>query len=380
MGRDHASYEHHSCHSTRNEAPRLNRGMPVVIHRAKRCHAPARPRAGQAIKGEKSALRPESHETLRRLDLNLLVLFDAVLRFGSITQASDHMGMTQSAVSHALKRLREFFGDPLFVRSGRGVVPTSRAEEIGRSVAEMIEILRNSVLMKTGFDPSLADREITLFLHDYGELVVLPALAAEIRSVAPNCRIKVVPVSGESLARGLEEGWVDLAISGQAAFSGEILQQCLFDADYAVACGKSARFDEPLSREQFVEIDQIVVRPVRPDKLPIDALLQETGFSRRESIVTPHTIAIASLLAANPEMVAIVPAALIESPAAGGLIRRVETQFSFPATPIFQYWHRRYQSDNFSIWLRGVVRSIFRTENNQAAAAPRPALLEAARS
>jgi DNA-binding transcriptional LysR family regulator len=278
--------------------------------------------------------------------------------------------MTQSAVSHALKRLREFFGDPLFIRSGRGVVPTSRAEDIGRSVAEMIDILRNSVLMKTEFDPSFADREITLFLHDYGELVTLPALAAEVRSAAPNCRIKVVPVSGESLARGLEEGWVDLAISGPAAFSGEILQQRLFDADYAVACGKESRFREPLSREEFITIDQIVVRPVRPDKLPIDTLLLETGFSRRESIVTPHTMAIPSLLAANPTMVAIVPAALIDSPASGGLIRRVHTAFEFPSIPVLQYWHRRYQADNFSMWLRGVVRSIFKSENSPARPAP----------
>lgn len=314
--------------------------------------------------------RVDSHEALTRLDLNLLVLFDAVMRFGSITQAADHLGMTQSAVSHSLRRLREFFGDPLFVRSGRGVVPTTRAEDIGRSVSEVVEILRNSLLMKAEFDPSYADREITLFLHDYGELVTLPALAAQIRSAAPNCRIKVAPVSGESLVRGLEEGWVDLAISGQASFSGEILQQRLFDADYAVAASAEAEFREPLSIDEFALIDQVVVRPVRPDNLTIDALLLETGFSRRECIVTPHTMAVPSILSANPEMIAVVPAAFIDSPASGGLIRQVRTEFRFPAIPVYQFWHRRYQVDNFSIWLRGVVRAIFRSDNTQIAPAP----------
>jgi DNA-binding transcriptional LysR family regulator len=320
--------------------------------------------------GGLAKMRGESHEVLRRLDLNLLVLFDAVMRFGSITQAADHLGMTQSGVSHALKRLREFFCDPLFVRSGKGVVPTSRGEDVGRSVNEMIEILRHSIVMKTEFDPADADREITLFLHDYGELVTLPSLAAVIRTAAPNCRIKVAPVSGESLVRGLEEGWVDLAISGPAAFSGEILQQRLFDADYAVAASKNALLAEPLSAESFASLDQVVVRPVRPDKLPIDALLLRSGLARRETIVTPHTMAIASLLASNPDMIAVVPAALIDEASSGGLIRRVDTEFRFPAVPVFQFWHRRYHADNFNIWLRGVIRAIFRSENSHVAPAP----------
>jgi DNA-binding transcriptional LysR family regulator len=317
-----------------------------------------------------AVVRGESYEVLRRLDLNLLVLFDAVMRFGSITHAADHLGMTQSAVSHALKRLREFFGDPLFVRSGRGVVPTSRAEDIACLVSEVIDLLRNSLLHKTEFDPSYANREITLFLHDYGELVTLPALSTAVRAAAPNCRIKVVPVSGESLVRGLEEGWVDLAISGPASFSGEILQQRLFDADYAVAASQFANLPEPLTTDQFARLDHVVVRPVRPDKLPIDTLLLESGFARREAIVTPHTMAIPSLLAANPDMIAIVPEALIDNPAAGGLIRRVETEFAFPSVPVFQFWHRRYHADNFNVWLRGVVRDIFKSEAGSIVPAP----------
>jgi len=313
--------------------------------------------------------RIDSHETLRRLDLNLLVVFDALMRFTSITRAAEHLGITQSAASHALRRLRHFFGDPLFVRSGRGVLPTSRAEEIGRSVGIIIDVLRNSLLTRSEFDPSQADREITLFLHDYGELVTLPALAAEIRAVAPNCRIKVAPVSGESLMRGLEEGWIDLAISGPAAFSGEILQQRLFDAGYAVASGTRARFDEPLSAESFAMIDQVVVKPVRPDKSPIESLLVEGDFPRRQAIETPYTMAIPSLLAANPDMIAIVPSAFIDHPASSGLLRRVETDFRFPSVAIHQYWHRRSHADPFSIWLRGLVRKIFRSGEDQVAPA-----------
>jgi DNA-binding transcriptional LysR family regulator len=314
--------------------------------------------------------RSDSHEILRRLDLNLLVVFDALMRFGSITHAADHLGMTQSAASHSLKRLREFFGDPLFVRSGKGVVPTTRAEDIGRSVSTIADVLRNSLLTKTDFDPSNAQREITLFLHDYGELVTLPALAAAVRAAAPHCRIKVAPVSGDSLMKGLEEGWIDLAISGPAAFSGEILQQRLFDADYAVATSTQARFREPISIEDFATIDQVVIKPVRPDKLPIDSLLVEGGFARRETVATPYTMTIPSLLAANPDMIAIVPDAFIDHPVSAGLIRRVETDFTFPSVPIFQFWHRRHHADHFSIWLRGVVRTVFKSTNAQVVPAP----------
>jgi DNA-binding transcriptional LysR family regulator len=299
-----------------------------------------------------------------------LVVFDALIRFGSITQAADHLGLTQSAVSHALKRLRDFFGDPLFVRSGKGVVPTSRAEDIGRSVSTIADVLRNSLLTKSEFDPSQARREITLFLHDYGELVILPALAAAVRAAAPRCSIKIAPVSGESLVRGLEEGWIDLAISGPANFSGEILQQRLFDADYAVAASKHATFREPILAKDLETIDQLVIRPVRPDKLPIDTLLVEGGFPRRESVVTPYTMAVPSLLAANPDMISIVPADLIDHPVSAGMIRRIETEFVFPSVSIFQFWHRRNQSDHFSIWLRGVLRSLFKNADDHFTPAP----------
>jgi len=314
--------------------------------------------------------RGDSHEILRRLDLNLLVVFDALIRFGSITQAADHLGMTQSAASHALKRLRDFFGDPLFIRSGKGVVPTRRAEDVGRSVSMIADVLRNSLLTKTEFDPSQARREITLFLHDYGELVILPALAAAVRAAAPRCSIKIAPVSGESLVRGLEEGWIDLAISGPANFSGEVLQQRLFDADYAVAASRHSTVPEPIRAEDLEAIDQLVIRPVRPDKLPIDTLLVEGGFPRRESVVTPYTMAVPSLLAANPDMIAIVPADLIDHPVSAGMIRRIETDFVFPSVSIFQFWHRRNQSDHFSIWLRSVVRGLFRGADSQVTQAP----------
>jgi len=313
--------------------------------------------------------RNDSHEVLRRLDLNLLVVFDALIRFGSITQAAAHLGMTQSAASHALKRLRIFFGDPLFVRSGKGVVPTGRAQEIGHSVSIIADVLRNSLLTKIDFDPSQARREITLFLHDYGELVTLPTLAAAVRAAAPHCSIKVAPVSGESLMKGLEDGWIDLAISGPAAFSGEILQQRLFDAGYAVAASKAATVREPLSIDELARIDQVVIRPVRPDKGPGNTLTED-GISRPETVTTPYTITVPSLLASNPDMVAIVPSALIDHPVSAGLIRRIETDFAFPPVSIFQYWHRRNHTDHFSIWLRGLVRSVFKSANEQVMPAP----------
>jgi len=300
--------------------------------------------------------RHASSGILRRLDLNLLVVFDAVLRLGSITRAADHLDMTQSAVSHAINRLRDFFGDPLFVRSGKGVAPTSRAQDLGGTISSIIELIRGPLLTQAAFDPSMSERTITLFFHDYGELVILPAFARRVRSAAPHLRIKVAQVRGEDLERGLEDGSVDLAISGPAAFSGEILQQRLFVAKLAVVASKDARFAEPLTIEDYAAIDQIVVRPSRPDRLPIDSPLIDWGLARREAIVTPYTMAVPSLLVANPDMIATVPAELADVAVGAGLIRRLATTFQFPDVPILQFWHRRYHSEHFNVWLRSMMR------------------------
>lgn len=293
---------------------------------------------------------------LRRLDLNLLVVFHAVLRLGSITAAADHLDMTQSAVSHAVNRLRTFFGDPLFVRSGKGVAPTSRAQDLAETVASIIELVRGPLLNQAAFDPSLSERTITLFVHDFGETVILPEFARRVRTLAPRCRIRIAQVQGKELERGLEDGSVDLAISGPVAFSGEILQQRLFLAELAVVASREARFAEPMTIEDYAAIDQVVVRPARPDTLPIDSSPIGGTVTRRETILTPFTMAVPAMLAANPDMIATVPAELADMPFGAGLIRRVATAFAFPKMPVLQFWHRRFHADQFNSWLRSTMR------------------------
>jgi DNA-binding transcriptional LysR family regulator len=127
-------------------------------------------------------------------------------------------------------------------------------------------------------------------------------------------------------------------------------------AELAVVASKAAHFKEPMTNEDYAAAAQVVVRPARPDKLPIDSPLVDLGLARRETIVTPFTMAVPSLLAANPDMIATVPAELADVALGAGVIRRLATTFQFPEVPILQFWHRRYHSERFNVWLRSMMR------------------------
>src|SRR5690606_41790872 len=118
----------------------------------------------------------ELEVNLRDVDLNLLVVFDALLRTGSVTRAAQVLGMSQPATSFALSKLRKIFGDPLFVRTGTGICPTPYAERLAAPLDRILDSIRFDLLRQQDFDPATAQRSITLAMHDLGALVFLPPI------------------------------------------------------------------------------------------------------------------------------------------------------------------------------------------------------------
>lgn len=136
------------------------------------------------------------------LDLNLLAVLDAMFREGSVTKAAKELGLTQSAMSHALNRLRAFFDDPLFVKSGSAMVPTRKAEGLRTAVVDVMSKVRQDILAGATFEPRLARRTFTLCMTDMGELVFLPAILQRFKKEAPNCALRTLQLpSSRSKAR-----------------------------------------------------------------------------------------------------------------------------------------------------------------------------------
>jgi Bacterial regulatory helix-turn-helix protein, lysR family/LysR substrate binding domain len=175
---------------------------------------------------------------LRLFDLNLLVAFDALVAERSVTRAAQRVGIGQPAMSHALSRLRELFGDSLFVRTTDRMRPTTRALELAAPIARVLADIRESVLADRAFAPDRTEMTLRVGASDQNELAVLPAVLTALRSSAPKARIVVNTVDRDRLETTLESGAIDLAIGyfPDAANAGtsEVLFReefvCLFDA------------------------------------------------------------------------------------------------------------------------------------------------------
>ena len=143
---------------------------------------------------------------IRNLDLNLLVVMDAMLRERNVSKAAERIGLTQSAMSHALNRLRHYFDDPLFVKAGPAMEPTAKAMALQAAVLDVMGTVRQRILSEAHFDPATAQREFTLCVTDMGELVFIPTLLALMRKLAPLCSIRTLQVPAHRPVHAVEQG------------------------------------------------------------------------------------------------------------------------------------------------------------------------------
>ncbi|CAI1957892.1 Nodulation protein D 2 [Serratia quinivorans] len=149
---------------------------------------------------------------MKGLDLNLLIVFDVLLCEKNVTCAAQKLGLSQSAVSHALARLRTFFADPLFIKGAVGMEPTPRALQLRAPIGRILLEVRQHIQSPTPFEPALARRQFTLALTDLGEVVMLPTLLRQFRQLAPRCTLRSVQIPPEQMEQALAGGELDLAV------------------------------------------------------------------------------------------------------------------------------------------------------------------------
>lgn len=155
-------------------------------------------------------------EKLRQLDLNLLVTFDALLRHCNVSRAAEQLDVSQSAVSHALAKLRLLFRDPLFINTRNVMIPTPKAHEVSGTVFQIVALARTALLSEAPFDAAVTERTINLCLDDVGELTILPELLARLRTLAPRCSVRTLPAASTNLEKVIESGEADLGCVGRS--------------------------------------------------------------------------------------------------------------------------------------------------------------------
>lgn len=298
------------------------------------------------------------HDT--NFDLNLIAVFDALIREGNVTRAADQLGMSQSAISHALRRLRAFFDDPLFVKTGEGMKPTPRAVELTQSVLSVMGMIRSDLLIHAGFDAAKAKRVFSLCMTDMGELIFLPRLIERLRIAAPHCTIRTRQIPPKQIFAALEAGESDLAIGSLHAMPEGLFQQQLFTRSFVtIVSRKNKKIGKEMTTEQFFEMEHIVVALSGKTEESYDSVLEEYAVKRKVYLTTPHFLTVPLIIEQNPQLIATVPRELGRIFEKTKSIRIVETPIRLPRFAIRQHWHPRFHHDEANSWLRRLVKETF---------------------
>ncbi len=297
---------------------------------------------------------------IRKLDLNLLAIFEVLLRLQSVTRAAEELGMSQPAMSLALNKLRSAFADPLFVRGSRGLSPTPRAEELAVPVRQVLDQIRNDVLRQRSFVPATTDRTFTFNMADVGELVFLPRLYAHLRAVAPGANIRIVSTPPAQLAEAMQSGEVDLAVGYFPHLQGAAMyQQRLFSHSFVCIVRK----DHPIlgnqiTKKQFLEAHHAVVDQEGKSHELFEATLAAQGLARRVVLSIPHFLAI-PLVVAESDLIVTVPYAIAASFAKMTNLKMLRPPIEVDQPEVKQHWHARFHHDQANRWIRGVVAELF---------------------
>ena len=303
------------------------------------------------------------------LDLNLLRVLTALDQERSVSAAAIRLQRSQPSVSAALGRLRIFFADPLFVRSGNRMQPTPRALEIMEPVRDVLARIGMQIVAAPVFDHALSEQPIVLALSDVGEVVFLPALIAELRQVAPRANVRSISLPAEDVAGGLEDGTIDLALGyfpnlkqhnffQQALFSDTFT--CLIRADHPV---RSPRLTLP----QFLQLEHAVVRAESRTEEVIERFLVRRRIERRVVLTTPHFASIPPIVERS-DLVVTVPEPLARYfSTVSARIRCVRPPFDPPRIDLKQFWHRKFHHDARNTWLRSLVCRLFQKQPRPAA-------------
>jgi len=306
---------------------------------------------------------------INSIDLNLFLVFQAIYATRSVTLAGDRLGMTQSAVSNALKRMRERFNDALFVRSADGMVPTPVAERLIAPIEEGIACLVQAVDQGRTFEPGTSSRIFRIAVNDIGQLVMMPELLSVARSVAPGVRFETVDVSMADARQRMLHGQIDIALGSWESMGPSFYQQRLFDETFVVLMSKGS----PLGARERIELDDylaaehIAYRPQGTTDSQLQQTLERAGaLDRRRVVLTAaHSLGLTSIVASSGLLLT-APARLAKAMVATRSdLRSVDAPFQVTPFEIRQQWHERFHQDSGNRWLRELIFGLFHERSSR---------------
>jgi DNA-binding transcriptional LysR family regulator len=288
---------------------------------------------------------------IKKLDLKMLVVFDALLDERNITRVAIKLGHTQPTISGMLARLRDVFDDPLFARAQRGLIPTPRALALAGPVKQLIADSRR-LIVRDLFDPSTSEMTFTISSNDYMQHALLVPFIKALRSEARQVQVAIVPPMTEGLKDALTRGQLDLAVTIPEFAMSDLRSRLLYRERYVavVRCEHPLANRAAVTLESFCSFDHVLVSPTGGSfEGPTDVALAGLGLRRKVRYSVPSFLLVPEILQTD-DLVALVPARLLHENDKRLVV--LELPIEIPGFDVIAVWHPRVDKDVAHCWLR----------------------------
>lgn len=292
---------------------------------------------------------------LDRLDLNLFLVFRTIYSEGNLTRAARHLHLSQPALSHALARLRDSLGDPLFVRQGHTMEPTPLARTLIEPVRQALHLLEHGVQQGRGFDPASTPRSFRLALRPVLESTLLPGLMGRLATCAPQITIQTLAPSRQALTAELTAGRIDLALDVDLPLPDSILRQPMGEDTLVVVAARHT-LPEPPTLQAYLQARHIAVSSRQSGPTVEDMELQRHNLRRTIALRCQHYFA-ACEVAAGSHLLLTMPRAYAHVVARTLALDIQPLPLDLPPLSLYLYWHRHVDQDPANGWLREQIVS-----------------------
>ena len=290
--------------------------------------------------------------SLRTFDLNLLLVFDAIYTERSISKAAVKLHLSQPTVSNALARLRNQLDDPLFERSGRGMVPTLRAKSLAEPIRQGLAAIDHGLRGHPDFAFAEADRKFVISVGDYGETVMLPRFVDWLSQVAPGICLHIRPAPSGELLNGLREGSVDMALDYFPVQDPSVHNVCALTENLLVLVRRDhPEVSDTLSLETYLSLRHVVFDHQDQTRPMIDLALAKRGLKRHIAMIVPHFLSM-PMLVQHTDLVCTLPRRMGQFYADHFRLQSYPVPLRTPNFPVYLMWHKHSEEDAGHRWLR----------------------------
>lgn len=308
---------------------------------------------------------------INRIDLNLLVYLDVLLRERNVTKAANQLGISQPAMSNGLRRLRQLFDDPLLVRTSEGMTPTERASELAPLVRSVLVDIEKAVQPKSAFEPERGERVFRIMASDYTESTLIPPLLRELRETAPGVALDILTPSDVSFL-DVEQGRVDMVINRFDNMPQSFHQNTVWEDDYSCLLSVDNPILQSFDLEAYLQAQHVWVsktgmgvgvgiNPKDEQRLGwVDEALHKQGRKRQISVFTRHYQA-AMLLAEQKDLVVTIPTKAAEVQSNNPRVVVRPPPFEIPPFELKMAWSPLLQHNPAHQWLRRLVIKVAKT-------------------